>query len=95
MTAAKRDGVQVFNEDGEIIAVFYSVKRESDRLIIDGKAMGVMRMDMIFTSAELLKAVRLAFCRGVLAYILLVPYFALRRLFRASKAGPAQQESDY
>jgi len=89
--AAKKNGVKVFNEDGEVIAVFYSVKREGDRLVIDGKALDVMRMDMIFTSRELLKAVKLVCCRGVLSYILLIPYFGMRRLFRRSTGGSAEQ----
>ena len=39
MAATKKNGVRVFNEDGEIIAVFYSVKREGDRLVVDGNPM--------------------------------------------------------
>lgn len=69
-------------EDGEVVAEFYSVKRKDDKLIIDGKALGVMRMDMILTSEELVKGARIFFSWGILSYIALIPYFLLRTAFR-------------
>ena len=75
-------GVRVLDQDGEVIAEFYAIKRKDNRLIVDGKALGVMRMDMILTPAELLKGFKMALSWGVLSYILLVPYFTLREVFR-------------
>jgi hypothetical protein len=49
---------------------------------VDGKALGVMRMDMILTPPELLKGFKMALSWGVVSYIMLVPYFALREVFR-------------
>ncbi len=46
-----RNGVKVLDQDGEVIAEFYAIKRKDNRLIVDGKALGVMRMDMILTAA--------------------------------------------
>ncbi len=77
-----KPGVKVLGEDGEVIAEFYAVKRKDNRLIIDGKALGVMRMDMILTPEELLKGARIFFSWGVLSYIALIPYFILRTGFR-------------
>ncbi len=75
-----KNGVKVFNEDGEVVAVFYSVRREGDRLVIDGKALDVMRMDMILMPREILKLVRMTLCWGVISFILLIPYFGLKRI---------------
>jgi len=82
-----KDGVRVYNEDGEPIAVFYSVKREGDKLVVDGKALDVMRMDMIFTSDEIFKAIRMALCWSVISFVLLLPFFGVKRLFRRSATG--------
>ncbi len=76
------NGVKVLDQDGEVIAEFYAIKRKDNRLIIDGKALGVMRVDMILTPPELLKGIKIVLSWGVLSYILLVPYFTLREAFR-------------
>jgi hypothetical protein len=76
------NGVKVLDQDGEVIAEFYAIKRQDNRLIVDGKALGVMRLDMILTPPELLKGFKMALSWGVLSYILLVPYFTLREVFR-------------
>ena len=86
--AGMSNGVRVFNEDGEVIAEFYAVKRKDNRLIVDGKALGVMRMDMIFTSEELLKGLKVVFSWSVVSYILLIPYFTVRAAFRKCFKGP-------
>jgi len=77
-----KPGVRVLGEDGEVIAEFYAVKRKDNSLIVDGKALGVMRMDMILTSGELLRGTRILLSWGVLSYLLLIPYFILRTAFR-------------
>ena len=91
-----KDGVKVLGEDGEVIAEFYAIKRKDDRLIVDGKALGVMRMDMILTPRELLRGARILFSWGVLSYIALVPYFmirtAFRRVFTASQKPPEDDQ---
>jgi hypothetical protein len=74
--------VKVLDQDGEVIAEFYAIKRKDNKLIVDGKALGVMRMDMILTPPELLKGFKIVLSWGVLSYILLVPYFTLREVFR-------------
>jgi len=75
-----KNGVKVFNEDGEVVAVFYSVRRKGDRLVIDGKALDVMRMDMILMPREIFKLLRMTLCWGVISFILLLPYFGLKRI---------------
>lgn len=88
-----KPGVKVLGEDGEVIAEFYAVKRKDNKLIVDGKALGVMRMDMILTPRELLRGARILFSWGVISYIVLIPYFivrtGVRRSFGVSKRGTA------
>ena len=76
----KRKPVSLCDRNGEVVAAFYSVNREGDKLVIDAKALDVMRMDMIITPAQVLKGLRMVFCWSVISFILLLPYFALRRL---------------
>ncbi len=82
----KREPVSLCDRNGEVVAAFYSVNREGDKLVIDAKALDVMRMDMIVTPAQVLKGLRMVFSWPVISFILLLPYFALRRLV-ARKAG--------
>jgi hypothetical protein len=77
-----QNGVKVLDPDGEVIAEFYAIKRKDNQLIVDGKALGVMRMDMILLPRELLRGIRMALSWSVLSYILLIPYFTLREVFR-------------
>ena len=74
--------MKVYDQDGEIVAVFNSVERKGDKLVVDGKALGYMRMDMIFTPGEIFNGFKLALCWGVISYILLIPYFSLRHILR-------------
>jgi len=76
------NGVKVLDQDGEVIAEFYAIKRKDNRLVVDGKALGVMRMDMVLLPQELLKGFKIVLSWGVLSYVLLVPYFAVREVFR-------------
>jgi hypothetical protein len=74
--------IKVYDQDGEIVAVFNSVERKGDKLVVDGKALGYMRMDMIFTFEEILHGLKMALCWGVISFILLLPYYSIRHLFR-------------
>jgi len=76
----KREPVSLCDRNGEVVAAFYSVDREGDKLVIDTKALDVMRMDMIVTPSQVLKGLKMVFCWPVISFILLLPYFTLRRL---------------
>lgn len=90
--------VKVLGEDGEVIAEFYAIRRKDNRLIVDGKALGVMRMDMILTSEELLKGIRVLFSWGLASYVVLIPYFilraAFRRCFKVLRREPKEEETE-
>ena len=82
-------GMKVYDQEDEVVAEFNAIERKGDRLIVDGKALGYMRMDMIFTLDEVLKGIKLAFCWAVISYILLLPFFIIRNLFRKKPAKEA------
>ena len=75
-----KDAVTVRNENGEEVAAIFSVKRMGNKLIMDGKALGTMRMDMILTADDALKSIRLIFTWPVISFIFLLPYYALRNI---------------
>jgi len=79
-------GVKAYSEDGNVVAEFYSVKRDGDKLVIDSKALGVMRMDMVLPLEEILGSIRVLLGWATISYVLLIPYFVLRNLFRRRKS---------
>lgn len=80
-TLKLKRGVKAYSDNGEIVAEFYSIKRQGDKLIIDGKALGVMRMDMLLPLGEILRSFGILFCWATVSFVLLLPYFGVRRLF--------------
>lgn len=73
-------GARIYSEDGELCAEFFSIKRKGNSLVIDGKVLGVMRMDMILTFDEFMYAFRLLFCWASISFILLIPAFVIKWL---------------
>ena len=80
-----KTSVKAYSEDGNVVAEFYSVKRDADKLVIDSKALGVMRMDMVLPLEEVLRSFRVLLGWSTISYILLIPYFILRNSFRRKK----------
>jgi len=85
MAFKMKPGVKAYSDDGNVVAEFYSVKREGDKLVIDSKALGVMRMDMTVPLDEVLRCFKVLVCWATVTYILLIPYFLIRKLFRKQK----------
>ena len=79
---APREGMKVYTDTGEICAVFYTVKREGDKLVVDGKALDTMRMDMVFTADEVFKGMKMVLTWDVISFVLLLPYFYCKKLFK-------------
>ena len=80
-----KKGMRIYNEFGDVVAEFSSIKREGDKLVADGKALGAMRMDMIITIEEAFNGLRVLLCWGLISFALLLPYFGVRRLFKRSQ----------
>lgn len=81
-------GIRAYTDDGNIAAEFYGVSRQGDKLVIDGKALGVMRLDMIIPVGEVLRSLRLIFSWAVISFVLLLPYFGIKRLFKKPAKEP-------
>jgi hypothetical protein len=75
----KKPVISLLDSNGEVGAAFYSVRREGDKLVLDTKALDVMRVDMIITPAEAVKAFKIVFSWPVISYLLLLPYFILKQ----------------
>ncbi len=78
--------VTIRNETGDEAASIYAVKREGDRLVMDGKALGTMRMDMILSAEDALRAVKMAFSWEVISFLMFLPFYIVRnRIVKKSK----------
>ena len=77
-----RKAVTIRNETGDEAAAIYSIKRDGDKLVMDGKALGTMQMDMILSTEDALRAVKLMFTWAVISFVLLLPFYALRNALR-------------
>jgi hypothetical protein len=70
--------VTIRNDTGDEAASISSVRRVGDKLVMEGKALGTMHMDMILSAEDALRAVRMMFSWHGLSFIILLPFFALR-----------------
>jgi hypothetical protein len=80
-----RKAVTIRNETGDEAAAIYSVKRVGDKLVMDGKALGTMQMDMILSTEDALRALKLMFSWAFISFILLLPFYAIRNSLRKGK----------
>jgi len=70
--------VTIRNETGDEAASIYSVKRVGDKLVMDGKALGTMQMDMILSAEDAFRAVKMVFSWEVLSFVLFLPFYIVR-----------------
>ena len=70
--------VTIRNETGDEAASIYSIKRVGDKLVMDGKALGTMQMDMILSTEDALRAARMMFSWQGLSFIFLLPFYGIR-----------------
>ena len=80
-----RQGVTIRNENGDEAATIFSVKRNGDKLVMDGMALGTMRMDMILSVEDALTAFRMMLSWEVVSFVLLLPFYAARNRIREAK----------
>lgn len=73
--------VKIYAEDGDAIVEIYSIKRDGEQLVIDAKVLGAMRMNMTLTPDEIFNGMKMM-SQELILYVLLLPYFGLRRLVR-------------
>ena len=70
--------VTVRTETGDEAASISSVRRVGDKLVMDGKALGTMEIDMVLSTEDALRAVRMMFSWAGLSFIILLPFHAIR-----------------
>jgi hypothetical protein len=70
--------VTVRTEAGDEAASIYSMKRVGDKLVMEGKALGTMQMDMILSAEDALRAARMMFSWAGLSFIILLPFYAIK-----------------
>jgi UDP-2,3-diacylglucosamine pyrophosphatase LpxH len=78
-------GVTIRTENGDEAAAVYSIKRSGDKLIMDGRALGTMHMDMILTAEDAIQAFRMILSWEVISFILLLPFYAIRNRMAAAR----------
>jgi hypothetical protein len=78
-------GVTIRTENGDEAAAVYSIKRSGDKLIMDGRALGTMHMDMILTAEDAIRAFRMILSWEVVSFILLLPFYAIRNRMAAER----------
>jgi hypothetical protein len=76
----KKAAISLLDRNGEVAAAFYAVTREGDKLILDTKALDVMRLDMVITPSQVLRVIKVVFSWPVMSFLLLLPYFGLKQL---------------
>ena len=74
--------VTAFTETGSIALVVHSVRREGNKLVVAGKAMGTMGMDFVFPVQEIFNIFRMSACWSVISLILLLPYFGVTYILK-------------
>jgi len=79
--------VTIRNETGDEAASIYAVERVGDKLVMDGKALGTMQMDMILSAEDAFRAVKMAFSWEVLSFMLLLPFYLVRNRIVGKKKG--------
>jgi hypothetical protein len=75
--------VKIYAEEGDAIVEIYSIERNGEKLVMDAKVLGAMRMNIVLTPEETCNGVKIM-SQKLILYLLLLPYFSLRRLVRRS-----------
>jgi len=82
--------VNVRTETGDEAASIYSMKRVGDKLVMEGKALGTMQMDMILSTEDALRAARMMFSWAGLSFIILLPFYAIKNKIAKKKKDNTQ-----
>lgn len=74
--------VSLCDRNGQTAATFNSLYREGDKLVMEAKALEVMDIEVVVTASSFFKMVPMVFSWPVISFILLLPYYGIRRLFK-------------
>jgi hypothetical protein len=74
----KDRSVRILNDEGSVVMSIESIKREGNKLVIDGRLMGAWKSKMYITPDTILKLLKLLINPSLLFYILLFPFFIIK-----------------
>ena len=72
----------IYTETGSPALVIQGIRREGDKLVVEGKALGSMYMDMVLSARDFLRLLRVMCSWGLLSFLLLLPLYCLRSVWR-------------
>jgi hypothetical protein len=78
----KKLAVSLYDRNGQPAATFNSIDREGDKLVMEAKALEVMDVEVVMTPSSFFKMIPMVVSWPVISFILLLPYFGLKRLFK-------------
>ena len=78
----KKLAVSLRDRNSQIAATFNSIDRENDTLVIEAKALEVMDIGVVVTPSSFFKMIPMVFSWPVISFILLLPYYGIKRLFK-------------
>jgi hypothetical protein len=67
----------IYTETGSPALIIEAVSRRGDKLVIEGKALGSIYMDMLLSAKDFPRLLRVVCSWGLISFLLLLPYFAL------------------
>jgi hypothetical protein len=67
----------IYTETGSPALVIQAVKRRGDKLVIEGKALGSIYMDMVVSAKDFPRLLRVVCSWGLVSFLLLFPLYAL------------------
>jgi len=82
MTTMKEREATIYTDTGSPALVIQAVRRKGDSLVIEGKALGSMYMDMVLSQRDFLRLLRVLCSWGVFSFFLLLPFHALGSVLR-------------
>lgn len=74
----KRKAVTAYTTEGEPVMEVFAIKRDGDKLIIDGKALGSMTMDVVISIDEIARGIDIVLKKDVFRWLLMLPGALLR-----------------
>jgi hypothetical protein len=73
---ARSTEATIHTRTGSPALVIQGVRREGGTLVIEGKALGSMYMDMVLHAGDFLRVLKVFCSWGFLSFLLLVPFYA-------------------
>lgn len=88
-----RTPATIRTDSGSPALVIEGVRREGDKLVIEGKALGTMYMDMVLSAGDFFRVLRVFCSWGFVSFLLLVPFYTVTLALRRFVGKPARGRS--